>query len=119
GEYGCSEAERWSAPFVPSAEDRRRLASLEQAGLLEREQAGDAIRIAGRYHCGRIRLPSGRHVDISSKVAGARLLEWLAFTGTLPELDDWTEDPSIGPGTEFADAIAALYVRELAHLTRF
>lgn len=120
GEAGCPEAERWSAPWSPSPDDLARLRSLSGEQVIDLdERARGAVRVAGRFACGRLRLPSGRVIEIRPKVPTLALLQWLAFTDTVPPLDAWDDDPAIIAGGSLIDAVAHLFVRELAHLTRF
>jgi 5-methylcytosine-specific restriction endonuclease McrBC regulatory subunit McrC len=120
GELGSAEGERWSVPWSCAPEDASRLDWLRSQGILDVEhQAHGAVRVAGRNFCGRIRLPSGTTIDISSKVPLLPLIEWLAFTDTLPELHEWSDSPTLGPEGTLVNALASFFIHELAHLTRF
>ena len=120
GEWGSVESERWSREWAPAAEDASRLAWLADQRLLDLKHCPESrVRIAGRNFCGRMRLPSGALVEIASKVSLLPLIQWLAFTETLPELEEWDDSPTLGPDGNLVDALTLFFIQELAHLTRF
>jgi 5-methylcytosine-specific restriction endonuclease McrBC regulatory subunit McrC len=120
GELGCSELERWSVPWRPVPEDAAKLELLASQGVIELEvRVGGDVRVAGRDACGRIRLPSGAHVEIASKIELAPLVDWLIFTDTVPELDGWADDPLLGAGGTLVELVVCFFLRELTQLTRF
>ena len=120
GEWGTPSAERWSEPWSASPEDLVRLEQLREDKIVELDTAADGrVRVAGRNYCGRARLPSGLTLNIASKVPLGSMIEWLAFTETVPELEAWTDAPTLGPHGAFVDALASFYIHELAHLTQF
>jgi len=119
-EWGSPKSERWSKPWFPAKEDLAHLNGLHAKKIVTIDHlASGAICIAGRDYCGRIRLPSGRFVDIESKIPLNPLIEWLAFTETLPELEDWNDGPTLGPNGNLVDVLVLFYIKELAHLTQF
>lgn len=119
-EEGSSEHERWSSPWRPSQDDLAKLRELAASRVLELDPLGDGmVRVGGRDVAGRVRLPSGTVIQIRTKIPVRTVLDWLAFTRTLPELDDWSEGPALRTGGDVVSALVALYVHALTHVTRF
>lgn len=119
-EEGSSEHERWSSPWRPSQDDLAKLLELATDRVLKLELRGDGmVRVGGRDLCGRVRLPSGTILEIRTKIPVRTMLEWLAFTRALPELDEWSDGPALRAGGDVVSALVALYVHALTHLTRF
>lgn len=120
GEWGTPEWERWSPSFRASSDDTVHLRHLHASHIVElREEADGALSVAGRAHCGRIRLPSGSALDIASKVPTVSLLAWLAHVEKLPELKRWEHDPSLALHGSVVDALLALFIDALTQITRF
>lgn len=119
-EEGSSEHERWSSPWRPSQNDLAKLRDLVAGGVLELDPLDDGmVRVRGRDVVGRVRLPSGNVIEIRTKIPVGIVLDWLAFTRTLPELDEWSDGPALHTGGDVVSALVALYVHALTHLTRF
>ncbi|MBN2496936.1 MAG: hypothetical protein JXR96_20260 [Deltaproteobacteria bacterium] len=119
-EQGTPRSERWSPPFLVSSEDLSFLEARSSQEQIEIERISSMeIRVAGRKYCGRIRLPSGRWLQIQSKVPPARIMDWLVYSRTIPSLESWIDAPMLDVGTDAATALAALFLHELSILTNF
>lgn len=79
---------------------------------------GDSVAIRGVTRVGLVVLPSGRRLQIRSKIPALALLQWLAYLGEFQHLTAWLSEPGVSTGRDLPQCLAQLYLIALEHVTQ-
>lgn len=117
-ETGSLNPVAWRGTAKDLREDYAAILRLHESRFLDvREHCGQ-IEILGRDRVGILRLPSGRRVLIRTKVPGLVLVEWLAYLGEFPDIQNWDQNGNISQYDSFQTVLVGIFLHELDIVTR-